>query len=119
MVVILENDNTILENDNAILEYVWRQTRKKRWLQLDARGRNFLHLAIEKTDIESVLFLLSVRANVNSPVQDAAQLTPLHLAVKTGSEILVRNMVSGRAADVITRMCPAWMGAVRWIEWVN
>ena len=61
---------------------------------MDNRGRNFLHLAIQKSDIESVLFLISVRANVNSRVLDASSQTPLHLAVHAGSEIIVRNLVS-------------------------
>lgn len=62
-------------------------------LQVDNKGRNFLHVAVQNSDIESVLFLISVKANVNSRVQDAAKLTPLHLAVQAGSEIIVRNLV--------------------------
>lgn len=62
-------------------------------VQVDNKGRNFLHLAVQNSDIESVLFLISVQANVNSRVQDAAKLTPLHLAVQAGSEIIVRNLV--------------------------
>lgn len=50
-------------------------------------------MAVQNSDIESVLFLISVQANVNSRVQDAAKLTPLHLAVQAGSEIIVRNLV--------------------------
>lgn len=61
--------------------------------QVDNKGRNFLHVAVQNSDIESVLFLISVQANVNSRVQDAAKLTPLHLAVQAGSEIIVRNLV--------------------------
>ncbi|XP_064648552.1 rabankyrin-5-like isoform X2 [Lineus longissimus] len=61
--------------------------------QVDNKGRNFLHIAIQKSDIESVLFLISIHANVNSRVQDAQQLTPLHLAVQAGSEIIVRNLL--------------------------
>ena len=61
---------------------------------MDNKGRNFLHVAVQNSDIESVLFLISVQANVNSRVQDAAKLTPLHLAVQAGSEIIVRNLVS-------------------------
>ncbi|XP_054749515.2 rabankyrin-5-like [Lytechinus pictus] len=61
--------------------------------QLDNKGRNFLHVAVEKSDIESVLFLISVRANVTSRIQDSSQLTPLHLAVQAGSEIIVRNLL--------------------------
>ncbi|KAK6967508.1 rabankyrin-5, partial [Biomphalaria glabrata] len=60
--------------------------------QVDSKGKNFLHTAIQKADIESVLFLLSVHANVNSRTQDSQNLTPLHLAVLTGSEIIVRNL---------------------------
>lgn len=62
-------------------------------MQVDNKGRNFLHVAVQNSDIESVLFLISVQANVNSRVQDAAKLTPLHLAVQAGSEIIVRNLV--------------------------
>ena len=62
--------------------------------QVDNRGRNFLHVAILNSDIESVLFLISVHAYVNSRVQDSQNLTPLHLAVQVGSEIIVRNLVS-------------------------
>ncbi|NWZ09893.1 ANFY1 protein, partial [Agelaius phoeniceus] len=61
--------------------------------QVDNKGRNFLHVAVQNSDIESVLFLISVQANVNSRVQDASKLTPLHLAVQAGSEIIVRNLV--------------------------
>ncbi|MGH0169829.1 UNVERIFIED_CONTAM: hypothetical protein FKN15_067623 [Acipenser sinensis] len=61
--------------------------------QVDNKGRNFLHMAVQNSDIESVLFLISVQANVNSRVQDAAKQTPLHLAVQAGSEIIVRNLL--------------------------
>lgn len=61
--------------------------------QVDNKGRNFLHVAVQNSDIESVLFLISVQANVNSRVQDSAKLTPLHLAVQAGSEIIVRNLL--------------------------
>lgn len=61
--------------------------------QIDNKGRNFLHVAVQNSDIESVLFLISVQANVNSRAQDASKLTPLHLAVQAGSEIIVRNLV--------------------------
>lgn len=61
---------------------------------MDNKGRNFLHIAIQKGDIESVLFLISVHANVNSRVQDSSQLTPLHIAVIAGAEMISRNLVS-------------------------
>ena len=31
--------------------------------QLDKKGRNFLHVAVQKSDIESVLFLISVQVS--------------------------------------------------------
>ena len=85
--------------------------------QLDNRGRNFLHLAIQKADIESVLFLISVHANVNSRVQDSSQQTPLHLAVNVGSEIIVRNLVSGGDIVTISDLFNRWMDREgRWDE---
>lgn len=59
----------------------------------DPKGRTFLHLAILKSDIESVLFLLSVHVNIHSRVQDSSKFTPLHLAVQVGSEMIVRNLL--------------------------
>lgn len=50
-------------------------------------------MAIQKGDIESVLFLLSVNVDVNSRVQNELQTTPLHLAVSTGNEMLVRSII--------------------------
>ncbi|RWS28105.1 rabankyrin-5-like isoform X2 [Leptotrombidium deliense] len=61
--------------------------------KFDGKGRNFLHLAIQKGDIESVLFLLSINVNIHSKVQDNSQLSPLHLAVEVGSEMIVRNLL--------------------------
>ena len=58
--------------------------------QLDTKGRNFLHTAILKDDLESVLFLLSVSANVHSKTQDSNKLSPLLLAVSKGNEMIVR-----------------------------
>uniref|UniRef100_A0A3Q2D8V0 Ankyrin repeat and FYVE domain containing 1 n=1 Tax=Cyprinodon variegatus TaxID=28743 RepID=A0A3Q2D8V0_CYPVA len=72
--------------------------------QVDNKGRNFLHVAVQNSDIESVLFLISVQANVNSRVQDSAKLTPLHLAVQTGSEIIVRNLLlAGAKVNELTK----------------
>eukprot|EP00106_Octopus_bimaculoides_P020139 XP_014787581.1 PREDICTED: rabankyrin-5-like [Octopus bimaculoides] len=68
----------------------------------DNKGRNFLHTAIMNGDIESVLFLISVHADVNSRVQDAQQYTPLHLAVLALSEIITRNLILA-GADVNER----------------
>ncbi|CAF3851561.1 unnamed protein product, partial [Rotaria sp. Silwood2] len=61
--------------------------------QLDNKGRNFLHIAVQNGDIESVLFLLTVNVNVNNRVDDANQLTPLHICVQTGNEIILRNLL--------------------------
>ncbi|CAF0740586.1 unnamed protein product [Adineta steineri] len=66
--------------------------------QLDNKGRNFLHIAVQNGDIESVLFLLTVRVNVNNRIQDASQFTPLHLSVQTGSEIILRNLILAGAS---------------------
>ncbi|XP_056911182.1 rabankyrin-5 isoform X1 [Takifugu flavidus] len=72
--------------------------------QVDNKGRNFLHVAVQNSDIESVLFLISVQANVNSRVQDAAKLSPLHLAVQAGSEIIVRNLLlAGARINELTK----------------
>ncbi|KAH8350167.1 hypothetical protein KR067_004117, partial [Drosophila pandora] len=61
--------------------------------QMDQRGRNFLHLAIAKDDLESVLFLISVQVDVNSRVHDANQSTPLHLAASSQNEMITRNLI--------------------------
>lgn len=50
-------------------------------------------MAIQKGDIESILFLLSIHVDVNSRVQDTNQTTPLHLAARTGNEMLVRSLI--------------------------
>ena len=63
-------------------------------MQFDSRGHNFLHIAIQKGDLEAVLFLLSVSVNINSRVRDSTQMAPLHLAVVNGNEMIVRNLVS-------------------------
>jgi len=61
--------------------------------QTDSKGRNFLHVAIQKGDAESVLFLLSIQVDVNSRVNDAKQTPPLHLAAALGDETLVRSLM--------------------------
>jgi ankyrin repeat protein len=65
---------------------------------LDHRGRNFLHTAVTKNDLESVLFLISIRVNVNSRTQDSGQMTPLLLAVQVGNEMIVRNLILAGAS---------------------
>lgn len=65
--------------------------------QMDSRGRNFLHLAIMKDDLESVLFLLAIQVDVNSRVHDANQSTPLHLAATSKNEMITRNLILAEA----------------------
>lgn len=60
---------------------------------MDNRGRNFLHIAILKDDLESVLFLLAIQVDVNSRVHDAYQSTPLHLAAASKNEMIIRNLI--------------------------
>lgn len=61
--------------------------------QMDQRGKNFLHLAIIKDDLESVLFLLSIQVNVNSRVHDVNQTPCLHLAASSENEMIIRNLI--------------------------
>lgn len=46
-----------------------------------------------KGDIESVLFLLTVKVDVNSRVQNQMLTPPIHLAAKFGDETLVRSLI--------------------------
>ena len=50
--------------------------------QPDSRGKNFLHTAIIKGDLESLLFLISINVNVQSKTTDSHKLSPLLLAVQ-------------------------------------
>ncbi|XP_059490603.1 rabankyrin-5 [Neocloeon triangulifer] len=72
--------------------------------QYDNKGLNFLHVAIQRNDLESVLFLLSINVDPNSKVRDSTMSTPLHLAcasvpnpTATGTTedtaLLVRNLL--------------------------
>ncbi|KAK9304700.1 hypothetical protein QLX08_004104 [Tetragonisca angustula] len=61
--------------------------------QYDNKGRNFLHTAIQKNDMENILFLLSIQVDVNSRVHDVTQTPPLHLAAISGNEMLVRSLI--------------------------
>ena len=63
-------------------------------VQVDSKGQNFLHLAVLKQDVEAVIFLMSVEVDVNSKVKNPTLNTALHYAIKGGSEILVRHLVS-------------------------
>ena len=88
--------------------------------QLDSRGRNFLHTAILKDDLEAVLFLISVRVNVNSKTQDPSSLsgstgsgglTPLMLAVSKGNIMIVRNLILAGAS--VTDITPTGQTALQ------
>lgn len=61
--------------------------------QMDQRGRNFLHTAIMKDDLESVLFLIAIHVDVNSRVHDVNQTPPLHLAAASKNEMIIRNLI--------------------------
>jgi len=61
--------------------------------QPDSRGKNFLHTAILKGDLESLLFLISISVNVHSKTTDANKLAPLLLAVQGGNAMMVRNLI--------------------------
>nr|CAD7590659.1 unnamed protein product [Timema genevievae] len=68
--------------------------------QFDNKGYNFLHTAIQKGDVESVLFLLSIHVDINSRVQDVTQTPPLHLAAQLGTEMIIRSLLlAGARAD--------------------
>lgn len=71
--------------------------------QYDNRGRNFLHLAVQNLDMESILFLISIDVNVHSKMKDSHHLAPIHLAVQKESDIIVRNLIlAGADVDVLT-----------------
>lgn len=61
---------------------------------MDSKGRNYLHVAVSNNNVDNVLFLISIEVDVNSRIQDGSNRTPLHLAIPTGSEIIVRHLVS-------------------------
>ena len=60
-----------------------------------------MHKAVINEDVEAVVFLMSVRADVNSKVQNPSLNIPLHLAIKKGSEIIVRHLVSRLSATCV------------------
>jgi len=66
--------------------------------QPDSRGKNFLHTAIIKGDLESLLFLISINVNVHSKTTDSNKLAPILLAVQVGNEMMVRNLLLAGAS---------------------
>ena len=53
-----------------------------------------MHTAILNTDVDGVLFLIGIEVDTNSPIQDGTLRTPLHLSIPSGSEVIVRHLVS-------------------------
>ncbi|CAH2259533.1 jg24264 [Pararge aegeria aegeria] len=88
--------------------------------QVDKKGRNFLHVAIQTCDMESVMFLLSVEVDVNSRVQDATLAPPLHLAAAVGNEVLLRSLLLAGARPndrdahniIVAMLCSGLKGLV-------
>jgi len=77
--------------------------------QPDSRGKNFLHTAILKGDLESLLFLISISVNVHSKTTDSNKLAPLLLAVQVGNEMMVRNLLLA-GANVQEKSLNGWTG---------
>lgn len=74
---------------------------------MDGKGYNYLHSAIKAGDLESVLFLIGAHMDVNILTQDAASLSPVHLAATAGHEMILRNLVAPFATRVlILQMIP-------------
>merc|ERR1712013_711068 len=67
--------------------------------QPDSRGKNFLHTAIIKSDLESLLLLISINVNVHSKTTDSNKLAPILLAVQVGNEMMVRNLLLAEATS--------------------
>ncbi|CAB3379555.1 Hypothetical predicted protein [Cloeon dipterum] len=93
--------------------------------QYDNKGLNFLHVAIQRNDLESVLFLLSINVDANSKVRDSTMSTALHLACSVASPsatgttedsaLLVRNLLLAGARPNernSTRQTPLHIAAV-------
>ena len=60
-----------------------------------------------KSDLEGVLFLLSLGVDVNSRTQDSNVLSPLVLAVAVGNDMIVRNLLLAGAAGKDDRVFSA------------
>ena len=65
-------------------------------MKMDKKGRNFLHTAVSDRDLDSVFFLISIGSDVNSTTCDGQQMSPLHLAVKAGAILILRNLVGAK-----------------------
>ncbi|CAG0905970.1 unnamed protein product [Cyprideis torosa] len=83
----------------------------------DVRGRTYLHAAVQRGDLEGMLFLLSLGVDVNARTRDSDRFTPLHLAIKNAtnavapgvSESIVRHLLlagSDPNASTVRRITP-------------
>jgi rabankyrin-5 len=63
--------------------------------QYDNKGLNFLHVAVKRNDLESVLFLLSINVDPNSKVRDSSLSTPLHLSCSVSNPGENKSVCSG------------------------
>ncbi len=61
---------------------------------MNERGENILHEAVRENDLESVLFLLGLQIDVNIPVRDKEKKTALHLCAESGTDLILRNLVT-------------------------
>ncbi|CAD6231483.1 GSCOCG00001432001-RA-CDS [Cotesia congregata] len=82
--------------------------------QFDNKGRNFLHMAIQKGDMESILFLLSIQAGhaavvaallqngINFDAVNTDGDNALHVAVREGHVSVVRTLLTECTLDAET-----------------
>ena len=72
--------------------------------------RQFVFVLVQSIDLQSVLFLLTCRANVNVRMQDKSDMTPLHVAALTAQpnneslQMIMRNLIlAGANVNAVTR----------------
>lgn len=86
-----------LERRDAGVCYQIVQMAPRAGEQMDQRGYNFLHAAIDRDDKDCVEFLVNLGLNVELRTQDASNATALHLAVKRGNEAICGLLIDARA----------------------
>jgi ankyrin repeat protein len=79
--------------------------------QPNSRGLGLLHMSINKSDEESIVLLLKCGVNVNALVQDAAQRTPLSLAVERGLDSVVKLLLDANADHRVPDRTSRWTAA--------
>lgn len=82
---------------------------------MDKKGRNLLHNTLEANQLESILFLLAIKVDVNSCTRDASQTPPLHLAAAGGNEVIVRSLILA-GAKVRLKLIILWRGFYLWFR---